>query len=216
MSIIALIIKRDVKLAFQKGGGVIGQLMFMVIAASMFPFGIGADSEILQRVAPGIIMVLALFSSIISIPRMYEDDFTDGSLEQLYLTGQMPAKIVLAKIIANWLTSSLPILIVLPLICAFFDISGQGLLRLFIAVLLATPTFSMISNIGAALTIGLRKANAVINIIVLPLYIPIIIFAASAAVSGNFNEYMVIFGLSLFMLPVSVASGAFAVRVSLG
>lgn len=213
------LLKRDIKLSFRKGSGAIGLLMFFVISVSLFPFGIGSDLAILDRTGEGIIWVCALLSSMLSIPYIFEEDFEDGSLSQLLLQGFLPEKIILSKIISHLIISGLPLVIVAPILAVFLNISGEKMILLLAALATGMPVLSMIGSIGAALTIGLKRGGGLISILVLPLYIPILIFGVGLVEGGDekfLSNISIMAGLLLFMLPVSVFACSAAVKEAVG
>jgi heme exporter protein B len=215
MSAFVTIISRDLKLAFKKGGGTLNLLAFFVISAALFPFGIGSESAVLSDVGSGIIWVCALFSSMLSVPGIFDEDYEDGSLAGMLLQGLLPESIILAKIISNWLISSLPLIIITPFLATLFHIENKALL-LVVTLLAGTPTLCIIGTVGAALTLGLKRGGGLLGIIVLPLYIPVLIFGVGAIeADGTFTpNILFLLGLLLLMLPVGVVAAAGAVTMA--
>ena len=174
------IVWRDLMLAWRRRADVLSTLFFFVIVASLFPLGIGPETELLRSIAPGVVWVAALLASMLSLGRVFANDFQDGTLEQLLLTPQPLFLVVAGKVFAQWLTAEVPLVFIAPLLGLQFGLSKQTLVVLVISLLLGTPVLSLIGSIGAALTLGLRSSNVLIAILVLPLYIPVLIFGAGA------------------------------------
>ena len=174
------IVWRDLMLAWRRRADVLSTLFFFVIVTSLFPLGIGPETELLRSIAPGVVWVAALLASMLSLGRVFANDFQDGTLEQLLLTPQPLFLVVAGKVFAQWLTAEVPLVFIAPLLGLQFGLSKQTLVVLVISLLLGTPVLSLIGSIGAALTLGLRSSNVLIAILVLPLYIPVLIFGAGA------------------------------------
>lgn len=181
------IIQRDLRLALRRRADVVSMLFFFVIVVSLFPLGVGPEPAQLRRMAPGVLWVAALLATMLSLPRLFADDHRDGTLEQLALAPTPLAFVVLGKIVAHWLVSGLPLALLAPLLGLQFDLPGEALRVLAVSLLLGTPALSGIGAIGAALTLGVRGGGVLLSLLVLPLYIPVLIFGAGAvdaAVSG--------------------------------
>ena len=148
--------------------------------AGLFPLGVGPEPELLRKLAPGVLWVAALLSTMLSLPRLFADDHRDGTLEQLALAPQPLALIVLGKVLAHWLVSGLPLALLAPLLGLQFNLSGDALWMLSLSLLIGTPALSGIGAIGAALTLGVRGGGVLLSLLVLPLYIPVLIFGAGA------------------------------------
>lgn len=174
------IIRRDLLLAYRRRSDVLTTLFFFVIVVSLFPLGVGPEMKTLRLIAPGVVWVAALLASMLSLSRLFAADYQDGTLEQMLLAPQPLALIVLGKIIAHWLVSGLPLALMAPILGMQFDLPPEALGILFLALLLGTPILSLIGAIGAALTLGLRGGGVLLSLLVLPLYIPALIFGAGA------------------------------------
>ena len=174
------IIRRDLLLAYRRRSDVLTTLFFFVIVVSLFPLGVGPEMKTLRLIAPGVVWVAALLASMLSLNRLFAADYQDGTLEQMLLAPQPLALIVLGKIIAHWLVSGLPLALMAPVLGIQFDVPPEALGILFFALLLGTPILSLIGAIGAALTLGLRGGGVLLSLLVLPLYIPALIFGAGA------------------------------------
>jgi heme exporter protein B len=174
------IVWRDLILAWRRRADALSTLFFFVIVVSLFPLGIGPETELLRSIAPGVVWVAALLASMLSLGRLFANDHQDGTLEQLLLTPQPLYLVVLGKVAAQWLTSELPLVCIAPLLGVQFGLSNKTLTILVVSLLLGTPVLSFIGSIGAALTLGLRSSSVLISILVLPLYVPVLIFGAGA------------------------------------
>jgi len=171
---------RDLILAWRRRADVLATLFFFVIVVSLFPLGIGPEPQLLRAIAPGIVWVAALLASMLSLGRIFGNDYQDGTLEQILLTPQPVYLLVLGKVLAHWLVSEIPLVIVAPLLGVQFGLSQNTLGTVTVSLLLGTPVLSLIGSIGAALTLGLRAANVLVALLVLPLCIPALIFGAGA------------------------------------
>ena len=220
MSGIMLVIGRDLRLAWRQGTESMMVVMFFVIAVVLFPFGVGPEPNILARIAPGVIWVAALLASMLSLERLFQADYEDGSLELLALQPVALEVTVMAKVAAHWLTTGLPLIVAAPLLAVLMNLPGDGLVPLIAALLLGTPTISLIGAIGAALILGSRRGGILLSLLVLPLYIPVLIFGVSAvdAAIGGFSvkpQLLILTGFLLAALALSPWVGAHALRQAL-
>ena len=183
--LVTAVIHRDLRLVMRRRTDIVSTLFFFVIVVSLFPLGIGPETELLRKLAPGVLWVAALLSTMLSLPRLFVDDYRDGTLEQLALAPQPLGLIVLAKIIAHWLASGLPLTLLTPLLGLQFDLSSNVLWILTVSLLIGTPALSGIGAIGAALTLGVRGSGVLLSLLVLPLYIPALIFGAGAVEAAS-------------------------------
>jgi heme exporter protein B len=174
------IVRRDLVLALRRRSEIANPIFFFILVITLFPLGIGAKPTILQTIAPGIIWVSALLATMLSLDSLFRSDFDDGSLEQIILSPQPTSLLVLAKVTAHWLVTGLPLLIIAPLLAVFLGMPSHALPVLLITLLLGTPILSLIGAIGVALTIGLRRGGMILSLLVLPLYVPVLIFASNA------------------------------------
>jgi heme exporter protein B len=174
------IVWRELILAWRRRADVLSTVFFFVIVVSLFPLGIGPEVQLLRSIAPGVVWVAALLASMLSLGRLFANDYQDGTLEQMLLTPQPLYLVVLGKTLAHWLIAEIPLVLIAPLLGLQFDLSNDTLLLLFFTLLLGTPVLSLIGSVGAALTLGLRGSGVLISILVLPLYIPVLIFGAGA------------------------------------
>jgi heme exporter protein B len=178
--LLVLVIRRDLVLAMRRRADVLTTLVFFVMVVSLFPLGVGPELDMLRKMAPGVVWVAALLASMLSLGRLFSADYLDGTLEQLLLAPQSLSLLVLGKIIAHWMVSGLPLVLMAPVLGLQFDMSAQALWVLIAALLLGTPILSMIGAVGAALTLGLRGGGVLVSLLVLPLCIPVLIFGAGA------------------------------------
>ena len=175
-----LVIRRDLLLAMRRRADVLTTLVFFVMVVSLFPLGVGPEMDMLRKMAPGVVWVAALLASMLSLGRMFSADYLDGTLEQMLLAPQSLSMLVLGKIVAHWMLSGLPLVLIAPVLGLQFDMSVQALWVLILVLLLGTPILSMIGAIGAALTLGLRGGGVLVSLLVLPLCIPVLIFGTGA------------------------------------
>lgn len=185
---IRTLISRDVAIALRRRVDSLAALFFFIVTASLFPLAIGPQPELLRAIGPGLIWVCALLASLLSLPRLFTGDFQDGTLEQMLLLGQPLSVLVLAKIFAHWVTTGVPLTLLSPLLGLQFGLPAESLATLVISLLLGTPVLSLLGAIGAALTLGLRAGGALIALLVLPLYIPVLIFGVGAIEQAAFGE----------------------------
>ena len=180
LGIARTLVARDLLLALRRKSDVATALLFFVIVASLFPLGIGAEPNQLRAIAPGVIWVAALLSSMLSLARLFAADYADGTLEQMLLGAAPLGVVVAAKTFAHWLVSGLPLVLIAPLIALQYDVAGPLYGVLALSLLLGTPILSIIGAIGAALTLGLRGGGVLLSLLVLPLYVPVLIMGAGA------------------------------------
>ena len=180
LKVLICIIRRDLLLAFRRRSDVLTTLFFFVIVATLFPLGVGPESALLRTMAPGILWVAALLASMLALGRLFALDYADGTLEQMLLTAEPLTVIVIGKVIAHWLVSGLPLVLLAPLLAVQFDLPRESIAVLFFSLLIGTPVLSLIGSIGAALTLGVRGGGVLVSLLVLPLYIPVLIFGAGA------------------------------------
>jgi heme exporter protein B len=208
------VIRRDLVLALRRRSEIANPLLFFILVITLFPLGIGAQPHLLQAIAPGIIWVSALLAAMLSLDSLFRSDFDDGSLEQMLLSPHPTSVLVLAKIVAHWLVTGLPLLIVAPLLAVFLGLPNHSLCILLLTLLLGTPVLSLIGAIGVALTVGLRRGGMILSLLVLPLYVPVLIFAGNAVqmasgglpVDAQINILISILLMALVLAPLPVAA----------
>jgi heme exporter protein B len=220
MSGFRLLVQRDLRLALRQGGDAAMVVGFFVLATILFPFGVGPEPELLQRIAAGILWVTALLAALLSLERLFQADWEDGSLEALALM-PLPLELqVLAKCLAHWLVTGLPLIVTAPLLGLLLHLDAAGYPALLAGLLLGTPTLSLIGAVGAALSLGARRGGVLLSLLVLPLYIPILIFGVGAieASIGGFaaRPHLLLLGALLAgALPLSPLAAAAALRQAL-
>lgn len=180
LRIFRLVLRRDLTLAYRRRSDVMTTLFFFIIVVSLFPFGVGPEANLLRTMAPGILWVAALLASMLSLGRLFAVDHLDGTLEQMLLGAAPLGLIVVAKVLAHWLVSGLPLVLIAPVLGLMFDLPGDQLAVLTVSLLIGTPVLSLIGAVGAALTLGLRGGGVLVALLVLPLYVPVLIFGAGA------------------------------------
>jgi heme exporter protein B len=174
------VIRRDLLLAFRRRSDVLTTLFFFLIVASLFPLGVGPEPQLLRTMAPGILWVAALLASMLALGRLFALDYADGTLEQMVLSAEPLPVIVIGKVIAHWLVSGLPLVLLAPVLAVQFDLPVASVGVLAVSLLLGTPVLSLVGSIGAALTLGVRGGGVLVSLLVLPLYIPVLIFGAGS------------------------------------
>ena len=220
LSMFRWIVWRDLILAWRRRADVLATLFFFIIVVSLFPLSINPDPHLLQAIAPGVVWVAALLASMLSLGRLFANDHADGTLEQMLLTPQPLYLVVLGKVLAQWLVSEVPLVLIAPLLGVQFGLSQNALWGLTLSLLLGTPVLSLIGSIGAALTLGLRGSGVLISLLVLPLYIPVLIFgslAVDAGINGasaeaNLSLLAAVLVLALVFAPWATCA---ALRISL-
>ncbi len=214
------IIWRDLLLALRRRSDLMTTVLFFVIATSLFPLGVGPDQAVLRITAPGVLWVAALLSCMLSLSRLFAGDYQDGTLEQMLVTPQLLAALVTGKVCVHWLVSGLPIVLLAPLLGLQFGLGGESLWVLTLSLLLGTPVLSLIGSIGAALTLGIRGSGLLMALLVLPLFVPVLIFGAGAVsssmagmgVEANFSLLGACLVLALGLAPWATAA---ALRIAM-
>ena len=213
------IIQRELLIAFRRQADIFNPLWFFIIVITLFPLSIGPEPNLLARIASGIVWVAALLSALLSLERLFRDDFQDGALEQLMLMPLPLPLVVISKVIAHWMLTGLPLILISPLLAILLSLDFNSWLAVVATLLVGTPTLSFIGAIGVALTVGLQKGGVLLSLLVLPLYIPILIFATSAIDAASlgmaYKGQLAILGAmlvgSITLTPFAIAS---ALRVS--
>ena len=214
------LVRQDIRLALRGGIGSLVAVIFFVIAVSLFPLGFGPESTLLERVAPVILWVCALLATMLSLGRMFDEDYEDGSLEVIAL-GPLPLEaVVLAKVLAHWLTTGLPLMCAAPVLALTLNMSVEGFAVLMIALALGTPILSLVGSVGAALTVGLRRGGVLISLLVLPLYVPVLLFGVGAVEGAIFGlgeraHLLILAGGLVIALALTPWASAAALRMAL-
>lgn len=215
----ATLLKRDLTLAMRRRSDWLNPLVFFVLVVILFPLGIGPDGTLLSEIAPGVIWVAALLATLLALDGLFRDDFEDGALEQLLLSPQPLPVLVIAKVLAHWLISGLPLVLLSPLLALFLQLQFRAVPVLLISLVLGTLSLSLIGSVGAALTVGLRRGGVLLPLLVLPLYIPVLIFGSSsvaAASSGLPTEAQLSLLAALFFLALALTPWAAAAGLRIG
>ncbi|PKH24475.1 heme exporter protein CcmB [Enterobacterales bacterium CwR94] len=213
-------LKRELRMAFRRAGEMLNPLWFFLIVITLFPLGVGPEPQLLARIAPGIVWVAALLSSLLALERLFRDDLADGSLEQLLLLPTPLPLVVLGKVIAHWVVTGLPLLLLSPLVALLLSLNFASWQAMALTLLLGTPTLSLLGAIGMGLTVGLRRGGVLLSLLVLPLAIPVLIFATAAMdaagmglpIEGYLAILAAILVLSITLAPFATAA---ALRVTL-
>ena len=215
-----IVLRRELLLALRQKSDLFTVFFFFLIVSSLFPLAIGPELSTLQLIGPGVIWVGALLSSLLVLHRLFESDYSDGSLEQLVLSGEPLTILVLGKVIAHWCIAGLPLVLIAPLIGLQFSLPTSSLITLTLTLLIGTPVLSMFGSIGAALTIGLRGGSALSSLLILPFYVPVLIFGAGAVgaqlqgldISGHLSILIAMLCFSIGLAPLAIAG---AVKIAL-
>ena len=215
-----LMLRRDLRVSLRRRSDTFSTLIFFVMVASLFPLGVGPEPQLLRTMAPGVLWVAAMLASMLSLPRLFADDHSDGTLEQMLLSTHPLALLILGKTMAHWVGSGLPLVLLSPVLAVQFDLSASATGVLVLSLMLGTPILSLVGSIGAALTVGLRSSSVLLSLLVLPLTIPVLIFGAGAVeahiaglgVAGHFSLLGALLIVSLMAAPWVAAA---ALRISM-
>jgi len=214
------IIKRELQIAMRKQAEILNPLWFFLIVITLFPLVIGPDPKLLSRIAPGVAWVAALLSALLSFERLFRDDFIDGSLEQVMLTSQPLVLTALAKVLAHWLLTGLPLILLSPIAALLLSLEISIWWALVLTLLLGTPVLSCLGAIGVALTVGVRKGAVLLSLLVVPLFIPVLIFSASVLDAAGLNlpyggQLAILGAILAAVVTLSPFAIATALRISL-
>ncbi len=215
------ILRRDLLLAFRHRGELANPLLFFLMIVSLYPLGISPEPDLLRAIAPGAVWIAALLSALFSMENLFRGDFQDGTLEQIALSPQPLPLLLAAKILAHWLVSGLPMILMAPVLALLLSMPAAATWALVYTLALGTPLLSLIGAVGTALTVGLKRGGVLLTLLVMPLYIPILIFATNAVsaaaaglpISGQLYFLAALLVLALTLSPLAIAA---AVRISLG
>jgi len=219
-SAFSTMVRRELLLAMRRRADFLTVLFFFIIVVSLFPLGVGPEVDTLRIIAPGVVWVAALLASMLALGRLFYNDYIDGTLEQMLLAPQPLSVLVLGKVFAHWLVSGLPLVFIAPVMGLQFDLSEEAIIILMAALMLGTPILSLIGAIGAALTLGIRGGGVLISLLILPLYIPVLVFGAGAveaSASGlGAQAHLSLLGAGLFLSMVLAPwATAAALKISL-
>lgn len=215
------LVRRDLTLSFRRRAEVVNPLLFFIIVVTLVPLGVGPEAATLRGMAPGVVWVAALLAAMLSLEGIFRSDFDDGALEQMLISPQPLGALVLAKVFAHWLVSGLPLVLLAPVLGASLFLPAQAMGTLVLSLLIGTPVLSLVGAIGVALTVAVRRGGVLLSLLVLPLYVPVLIFGSSAvsnaagglAVSGPLALLGALLALALTLAPLAAAA---ALRISLG
>ena len=215
-----VVLRRDLRVALRRRSDTFSTLIFFVMVVSLFPLGVGPEPQLLRTMAPGVLWVAAMLASMLSLPRLFADDHADGTLEQMLLSTHSLAVLVFGKILAHWMGSGLPLVLLSPVLALQFDLSASATGVLMLSLLLGTPVLSLVGSMGAALTVGLRGSSVLLSLLVLPLTIPVLIFGAGAVeahtaglgVTGHFSLLGALLIVGVMVSPWVTAA---ALRISM-
>lgn len=213
------ILRRDLMLALRRKSDLAQVIFFFAVVVTLVPLGVGAETNTLRAIAPGVVWVAALLAALLSLPRMFAADFADGTLEQMLVAAEPLPVIVFAKVIAHWLVTGVPMTVFAALFGVMFDLSLDVTLFLVASLAVGTPILSFIGAIGAALTLGLRAGGVLTSLLVLPLYIPVLIFGsgAASAVAVSMSptaHFLIVGGLTLATAALSPMAVSAALRIA--
>ena len=214
------LLRRDLLLAMRRRSELANPLLFFVMVIVLFPLGVGAEPKLLEQMSSGVVWVAALLAALLTLDSIFRSDFEDGTLEQILIGAHPVPMLVLAKVIAHWLVTGLPLLLVAPVLATFLGMNPDAIGVLMLSLLLGTPVLSLIGSIGVALTVGLRRGGVILSLLVLPLYVPVLIFGAAAVdaaasgmpVTGQMYILAAFLVLAVTLAPLAAAA---ALRISL-
>lgn len=213
------VFQRDIALAFRRRAELLQPLIFFVLVITLFPLGVGPGPEMLQKIGPGVIWVAAILSSLLGMERLFRDDFLDGSLEQLMLADVPMYLVALVKVGVHWLTSIVPLVLLSPLLALFLNLTVDMYWALLLTLVLGTPLLSLVGAVAVGLTVGLPKSGVLLALLLLPVFVPLLIFATAAVEAASFQQpYSAHLGfigaMLLLSLALAPAAIAYALRVS--
>ena len=212
--VFSTVLGRDLRLAARRRVDALLPIAFFAVAVSLFPLGVGPEPNTLRQIAPGVLWVCALLAAMLSVTQLYASDQSDGSLEQMMLAGRSALPVAIAKALSHWLLTGLPLLIIAPLFGVMFDLSGRSIAALCASLLLGTPILSLLGNLGAALTLGVRNGGVLLILLIVPLCIPALIFGSGAvsavesgaSARGHFSLLGVLFIATGLLAPIATAA----------
>ena len=222
MSAFLELIRRDLRLAVREGGALTTALGFYLIVVAILPLGLGPDLKLLSRIAPGVLWVALLLAALLSVGRIFHNDYEDGALEVLAL-GPLPLELVAgAKALAHWISTGIPLTLAAPILGLLLNLPEEAYGALLLTMATGTPAVSFVGAIGSALTLGLRRGGLLLALLILPLYVPVLIFGVSAmnaVITGPASfwpPFMILCALSLASLVLAPIAAAAALRANLG
>ncbi len=219
MSAMKALLRRDLMIALRERGDMLQPVLFFIIVVSLFPLSVTPDKTLLMQAGPGIIWVAALLATLLALDGIFRPDHEDGTLEQLVLSPHPLSLLVLAKTLAHWLVTGLPLILISPLLGVLMQLSGDAIIVLSCALILGTPALSLIGAVGVGLTVGIRKSGVLLSLVILPLYVPVLIFGAGAVQATMVTldpqpHLLLLASFSLFSLAVCPLASATALKIS--
>lgn len=219
IGILFSVFKRDIALAYRQRAELLQPLLFFILVISLFPLGVGPEPETLRKIGPGVIWVAAILSSLLGMERLFREDFLDGSLEQIMLSGVSMSLVALVKVVTHWIVNIVPLLLLSPLFSLFLNLSDDMYWALISTLVIGTPILSLIGAIAVGLTVGLQKGGVLLALLLLPIFIPLLIFATSAVDAAYmqlpYNAHLAIIGAMLLLaLALAPFAIAYALKVS--
>jgi heme exporter protein B len=219
----AALVRRDLALAFRQGATAFQAVVFFAIVVTLIPFAVGPQLALLKQVGPGVVWVGFVLASLLSLDRLFQSDFEDGSMDGLVLSALPLEGVVLAKSLAHWIANGVPLIVAAPVLGLLLNLDGRVLGALVATLLVGTPGLTLIGAVGAALTVSVRRAGMLIGLLILPLYVPVLIFAVGALTvaesGGGFAadpSFLFLSAVSIFGVVVGTAAAAGALRLQLG
>ncbi len=214
------LIQRDLRLAWRSRGELLNPVFFLILVIALFPLGVGPEGKLLARIASGTVWVAALLATMLSLDLIFRSDVEDGSMEQMFVSQTPLSWIVLGKVITHWLVTGLPLVLLAPLLAILMHLPQAGLVVLIQSLALGTPVLSLIGSVGVALTVGIRKGGMLLSLLVLPLYVPVLIFGTAAvenAIAGMSpaGPLLILAAMLLFALTLAPLTAAWALKISL-
>ncbi len=214
------LIQRDLRLAWRSRGELLNPIFFLVLVIALFPLGVGPEGKLLARIATGTIWVAALLATMLSLDLIFRSDVEDGSMEQMFISQTPLSLIVLGKVATHWLVTGLPLVLLAPLLAILMHMPREGLGVLLQSLALGTPVLSLIGSVGVALTVGIRKGGMLLSLLVLPLYVPVLIFGTAAvenAIAGMSpaGPLLILAAMLMFALTLAPLTAAWALRIAL-
>ncbi len=208
------IIAREMTLAFWHGGGVWATLAFFIITVTLFPFALGPEKEVLHDVAVGVIWIAMLLSAMMALPQLFQRDYEDGTLEQLLLQPAMHEKLACAKMLSHWIITCLPLIMAAPVLGYMLHLQGEEIGRLVLSLMAGSPAISAIGVLGTAITLGSKRIGTMLAVLILPLYIPVLIFGVGSVDLEGIRAFFLPLGISFLMTPISIFISAAALRIA--
>lgn len=211
LEIIKAVVVRELTIAMRRRADFLTVIVFFIIVVTLFPLGMNPEKETLREIAPGVVWVAALLASMLSLGRLFYYDYADGTLEQMLISPQPLGFVVLGKIVAHWLLSGLPVVLISPLLGMQFFLGEEALAVMAVTLLLGTPILSLLGAIGAGLTLGVRGGGVLLSLLILPLYVPILVFGSGAVVKGASTESLWVTA----QMPLSLLGAGLAIALVL-